>query len=293
MSLQILRSFIEVYRCRSISAAARNLSMTQPAVSQHISALEEQIGRQLFRRQPRGVAPTAVANDLAAQIGDGLDRAESALSLMKARSSQLSGTVHIAGPPELMAEWVAPHLVALQEAGLQLRIRLGGKAALYSLLLDAQADLALTASKPADSRLDGQCVGSERLLAVAKPELAGSISNAVSFETALFATPFVAYDSELPLIRTWCDQNRVRLKDKLPSTIAPDIRMLRALVEAGAGWSIIPDYLCADLLNAKTLAEIAPPVATPTNDFYLVWLKSALRHPRVALTRQLLLNAFA
>ncbi len=43
MSLARLRTFIEVYRQRSISGAARTLNLTQPAVSQHIAGLEMSI----------------------------------------------------------------------------------------------------------------------------------------------------------------------------------------------------------------------------------------------------------
>ncbi|MFX4315554.1 LysR family transcriptional regulator, partial [Enterobacter sp. 63] len=77
MSLVRLRTFIEVYRQRSISGAARALNLTQPAVSQHISGLEVAVGRPLFERQAHGVVPTAAADDLAADIGNSLDTAES------------------------------------------------------------------------------------------------------------------------------------------------------------------------------------------------------------------------
>ncbi|MFM9625973.1 LysR family transcriptional regulator [Streptomyces turgidiscabies] len=40
MSLSRLRTFVEVYRQRSISGAARALNLTQPAVSQHIAVLK-------------------------------------------------------------------------------------------------------------------------------------------------------------------------------------------------------------------------------------------------------------
>ena len=77
--LSRLRTFVEVYRQRSISGAARSLELTQPAVSQHIASLESAIGRTLFERHPHGVNPTAAADELAAEIGDrhldGLDAA--------------------------------------------------------------------------------------------------------------------------------------------------------------------------------------------------------------------------
>ena len=75
-----LRTFVEVYRQRSISGAARALDLTQPAVSQHIASLEGAIGRQLFERHAQGVTPTAAADELAADIGDRLDLAEAALA---------------------------------------------------------------------------------------------------------------------------------------------------------------------------------------------------------------------
>ncbi len=291
MSLQNLRSFVEVYRCLSITEAARNLGLTQPAVSQHIAGLETQLGRKLFVREARGVRPTGVAEDLAAQIGDGLDRAEAALAGMKARSAQVSGTVHLAGPPELMAEWLAPHLGRLSEAGLRMRVHLGGRAALYDMLLAAEVDLALTASEPDDARLAGQQIGMERLLLVARPDMAGRLTGAADLGVALREVPMVAYDADLPLVRHWAEANGLDMAGALPAVTAPDIRLLRGLVEAGVGWTVMPDYLCADGLSRGTMAEVTA-TATPENAFYLVWVKSALRHPRVAFTRQLLLEAF-
>ena len=69
MSLSRLRTFIEVYRQRSISSASRMLNLTQPAVSQHIAGLEVAIGHPLFERLATGVTPTAAADQLAADIG--------------------------------------------------------------------------------------------------------------------------------------------------------------------------------------------------------------------------------
>lgn len=291
MSLQNLRSFVEVHRCGSISDAARTLGLTQPAVSQHIAALETQMGRRLFVRQSRGVAPTPLADDLAQQIGDGLDRAEMALATMKARSVSLSGTVHIAGPAELMAEHVSPHLSVLWQAGLHVRLQFGGRDALYDMLLEGRVDLAFTASTPTHPQLDGLDIGTERLLLVAAPLLAQQLEQAEDLGTALRHMDHIAYDTDRPLIRGWCTANGIDLASPLPAVTAPDLRALRACAEAGAGWSVMPDYLCARSLDTGALREVPAPVSTPENRFYLVWVKSALRHPRVAFARQKLLSA--
>src|SRR5436190_1296410 len=50
MDLHLLRSFREVARERSFTAAAKNLLLTQPAVSQQVKALEKEVGERLLDR---------------------------------------------------------------------------------------------------------------------------------------------------------------------------------------------------------------------------------------------------
>lgn len=287
MSLTQLRTFVEVYRRRSISEAARALGLTQPAVSQHVASLEAQIGRRLFERGARGVSPTAIADDLAAAVGQTLDQAVTALAEVRSRSDRLSGVVHIAAPADLMAEGIAPLLSPLMAAGLDLRLHVGGRQDLYDWLRSGQADLAVTASLPVDPRLGCREIGGEALLAVAAPALWQRIGSGLA---ALAGLPYVAYDLDRPLVRTWLDANGLPPVLAVPVATAPDLRVLRALIRCGAGWSVLPDYLCRDDLAAGTMVEIPAPVRQPRNAFYLVWPQSALRHPRVAFARQELLR---
>lgn len=59
MTLEDLRVFDTVCQAQSLSAVARSLGRTQPAVAQHVSRLERELGVPLLERTPRGVAPTA------------------------------------------------------------------------------------------------------------------------------------------------------------------------------------------------------------------------------------------
>ncbi|GAJ29115.1 LysR family transcriptional regulator [Acidomonas methanolica] len=287
MSLLHLRTFVEVHRCRSISEAARALSLTQPAVSQHIASLEAQLGRALFVRHTRGVRPTAAADDLAMTIGDSLDRAETALAAAKARSADLTGTLHLAAPAEYLGEYVAPRLAPLIEAGLDLRLHIGGRDALYDWLLSDTVDLGLTASLPEDPRLNWAQLGIETLQAVAIPDITDRIHH-LGLKDGLRVVPHIAYDLERPLLRTWLSANDLAV-DRPPVATAPDMRVLRAMLMAGIGWSVLPDYLTREQRQAGTLREIAAPKAVPRNAFHLVWARTALRHPRVAFAREALL----
>ncbi len=82
LDLHKLRVFVQVARAGSFSAAAEQLYMTQPAVSQHMQELERALGVRLFQRGRRGVALTAegrVLNDYAQRILGLVAEAERAL----------------------------------------------------------------------------------------------------------------------------------------------------------------------------------------------------------------------
>ncbi|MDE0456537.1 MAG: LysR family transcriptional regulator [Chromatiales bacterium] len=62
--LKQLRAFCEATRLGSLSAAARVMASSQPALSNHVRALEEDLGTALFRRVGGGIVPTRVGRNL-------------------------------------------------------------------------------------------------------------------------------------------------------------------------------------------------------------------------------------
>ncbi|MBT2134519.1 LysR family transcriptional regulator [Croceibacterium sp. LX-88] len=120
-----LRTFLDTYRAGSLTRAAQRLGITQPAASAHIAALETMLGKPLFVRQARGVAPTPAADDLARSIASNLDGIEATMTAAQARSDHLGGTVHLVGPAEYLSLQIAPALVPLLAEGLRLRLQTG------------------------------------------------------------------------------------------------------------------------------------------------------------------------
>ena len=71
MRIEHLEYLVETVRCRSMRQAAQNLYCSQPAISNAITAIEEELGFKLLDRTPSGVIPTAKGGmiiDDAAQI---------------------------------------------------------------------------------------------------------------------------------------------------------------------------------------------------------------------------------
>lgn len=87
MELHQLKSFVTVAELGNLTRAAERLFTSQPAVSAHIKALEDECGYPLFRRTPRGMEPTAPAQVL-------LERARGLLAACAEFSQQAAALRH-------------------------------------------------------------------------------------------------------------------------------------------------------------------------------------------------------
>src|SRR5262245_48089126 len=107
LSLGKLQQLITVARCGSISRAAEELHITQPALSRSIAAIERRYGFPIFNRIGHGVEPTAAG----AQV---LSQAEPLLQSMRIFDSNLgllaagkAGALKIGLPPLLASQLLA------------------------------------------------------------------------------------------------------------------------------------------------------------------------------------------
>lgn len=84
METELLRTFIEVYRMRSLTRAAQNLSITPSAVSARVRQLEREVGRTLLSRNCQGVKLTPAGERMlrhAVGIVEAMDRAQKHVAL--------------------------------------------------------------------------------------------------------------------------------------------------------------------------------------------------------------------
>ncbi len=289
MSLVRLRTFVEVYRQRSISGAARVLNLTQPAVSQHIAGLEATIGRDLFIRQAVGVQPTIAADELAADIGDKLDASELALALAKSRSHELTGTLQIIGHSDFMAEVLPVHLAPLLSSGMKVRLQTGNGEFIHRMLIDGHCDLGFTAYPTRDKRLQSETIMRDRVCAVASPVVIQRLSRAKNFLQALTSEPMLTYNLELSMINNWLSQNKLTVDNQIPALVSQDLRTIRTLLLEDFGWAVLPEYLCKKELEAGRLKNIAAPISDTFLNYFMMWTPAVMRTPRIAHAKQSLM----
>ncbi|MEM9087321.1 MAG: LysR family transcriptional regulator [Cyanobacteria bacterium P01_F01_bin.53] len=295
-----LRTFIAAYRLGSLTKAAEQLGITQPAASQQVRTLEAQIKKPLFVRHARGIVPTAIAHDLARSIGPHIDGIETGFSAVQARATNISGTIHLAGPGAYLSAKIIPLMAGLMARDVRIRLHIGGKERIYALLDKGAVDLAVTASEPNSRDLDYQAIDLETLTLLAAPRwikqhlskpVNASAQNAQSINPEqLLAQPLIAYDEDLPLVREYFKQVFGTKLDVQAAITVADLRMVRSLILAEQGYSVLPRYLCETELQQGQLIPIHNPVRSPTNALYLVWNRGNLRHPRVAFACQYFLD---
>ena len=86
VNLEWYRTFKSVYKNGNFSLAAKELFISQPAVSQQIAMLEAHVGYTLFNRKSKGVVPTEYAKLLNNLIIDALDRLENVENGFRAKA---------------------------------------------------------------------------------------------------------------------------------------------------------------------------------------------------------------
>ncbi|MER6350036.1 LysR family transcriptional regulator [Streptomyces sp. NPDC001532] len=292
VDLNVLRTFLAVYRSGSFTAAAGLLGVSQPTVTTQIRALERQTGRELFERLPRGVAPTSVAHDLAARVAAPLD-ALAAATGQDTDEDEEAAPVHLAGPAELMCARVLPALAPPAAAGLRLRVTLGLTDALLEELRAGRHDLVIATYRPRGRALTALPLMDEEFVLVAAPVWADRLVDRLAADGpgVLRAVPLVSYAEDLPIARRyWRHVFGTRLSHPAAVTV-PDLRGVLAAVVAGAGFTVLPRYLCEAELASGALVPLLEPADPPINTGYLVQRPGRSENPDVIRVRDLLLEA--
>jgi LysR family glycine cleavage system transcriptional activator len=190
--LHSLRVFTVAARCGSFSAAARELSVTQSAVSRQIQQLEAHLGVKLFARRKLGLRLTPDAEALVPAIEDAFARVSRACERVRTTGQVL--TLRL--PPTFAIRWLLPRLSTLRETMPGVDVR----------LITSESRQPLAASDDVDAAIiyghgnwqDVACIHlmAERLTPVCSPELAKNLCAPADLQRAqlLQCDPIQAWD---------------------------------------------------------------------------------------------------
>ncbi len=156
MQLQQIRYFLEIARTGNISAAARNLYVSQPSLSQQVLNLEAELGIQLLVRHSKSVSLTDAGEQFAYHGRRIVGETEQLTELMQKNSMLHSGTLRIG------LLWIAGYVHVLEilknyrrlHPGLHYSLKIDGSSALLKMLLERSIHTAFIISS--EERLSQQ-----------------------------------------------------------------------------------------------------------------------------------------
>jgi LysR family transcriptional regulator, nitrogen assimilation regulatory protein len=252
MDLKQLRYLQAVAEQGSFSKAAMILSVAQPVLSRQIKALEEEMSVALFYRNGRGAKLTGAGAVLAEHASQILAMATQAAAEVRALRDVPGGSISVGLPPTVGPYIAAPLLrqFTAKFPAVSLSTMEGFSGILLEWLCTGRIDIAVLYNAPQTSSLLVEPVLEEELF------LFGAISDPENI-----AGPFVSGErlKSIPLIvpghrHGLIDAGFADLGGDLKVSIEVEsLNSILALVEDGAGYTILPYRCCSSLVEAGRL----------------------------------------
>ena len=239
MDLHQLRTFLAVAATGSLSQAARQLHIVQPALSRQIRLLEDEVGSPLFVRHARGMRLTDAGELLSEHARRALRELDQARTEIASLAGEVSGHVVLGMLPSVGGTVAARFTSRLRREcpRVALRVVSGGGGYLLKWLESQEIDLAVVYEPSAPSHLDIRPLLEEPL------HLIGPAA------AALPASVTMAMLADLPLVLPSAQHALRLLIDRAAAAAgvalsviveADSMEMQKELVGAGIGWTVLP-----------------------------------------------------
>lgn len=260
MELRQLRYLVRIVELGSVSRASQSLHVAQPALSQQVARLEEELGTKLLIRSARGVTPTEAGRAVYRHASGVLRQVDATRLVAAAADRGPAGQVSIGLPWTISALLGLKLLLAVAQAHEAVRLEIveGPSATLRAFLAEGRLDVAVVFGDAMDSGLLLTPVAAEPLYVVGAAE-------SLRGRSALGAAEAAA----LPLLLLSRPNGVRELVEDVWSTIGvrPNVRaeinapgVLIDAIKAGFGFGILPasgveDAIRSGLLDAAVLDE--------------------------------------
>ncbi len=168
MDMRQLRYFVQIVESGSLAKASRQLFIAQPALSQQMARLEDEVGKPLLVRSSRGVTPTDNGEALYHHAKFMLRQLDQAIAVARQETALVTGRVALGLAPTTVARLGLPLLQHLRARfpGLLLNVIEGLSGHLEHMTRVGQLDLAVLFSPAAASELSVQPLLEEELFVI-------------------------------------------------------------------------------------------------------------------------------
>ncbi|SDT24487.1 LysR family transcriptional regulator [Jiangella sp. DSM 45060] len=261
MNLEQLRGFVEVARLGHFTRAAEHLHLAQPSLSRQISALESDLGAELFHRARGHISLTAAGEALLPLARRMLADADTVRREMAELAGLRRGRVRLGATPTLCISLVAEAVSAFHGAhpGIDLHVTEGGSRVLIDELAGGALDLALiTEAEDRPASLTRTPLLTEELVVVSSAAWPPVSSRPAIDLRQLARLPQIVFHESYDLRVT--TEAAFRAAGLTPSVVLEGAEMDAVLrfVERGLGVAVVPAMVLLDRPALRSVRLTAP-----------------------------------
>ena len=283
MDLHRLEVFAKVAELGSFSRAAEALFLTQPTISEHVRALEEEVGLSLLDRMGRGATPTPAGQLLLGYARRILTLAREAKQAIEQFQGRMSGQLTVGGST-IPGEYVLPMLVGQFKArfpDISISLLVGSSRQINDWVEEGRVEIGVAGARPASRMLQARELMPDELVIVVPAEHAWANTKSVML-ASLKTQPLIVRERgsgsreavERALADVGGDLAAFRVVAEMGSTQA-----VKQAVRAGVGIALISKRAVVDECRARLLHCVKVTDLKISRSFYLVTHRDRTRSP--------------
>ncbi|MBT9386364.1 LysR family transcriptional regulator [Pseudooceanicola sp. CBS1P-1] len=275
-----LEAFCACARVGTTTGAAREMGLTQSAVSRSISALEDRLGVSLFVRARQRLSLSDAGRSFLPEAGALLRALDQAATSVMAFGGQES-VLRIAVLPSFGRSWLIPRLGAAQKAlpGVSFDVA----ARLNRVDFEAEPfDLSIQRSPHQGGGTHHLHLAEEQLVAVAAP---GLVAGGLPQDAALLKLPLLQQSTRPNLWPDWFREAGLDPRLALRGARFDHFDMVLDAAQAGLGLGLVPEIIARGALESGRLALASERRLATGEDYVLIYPERSLNLPGFARFR--------
>ncbi|MET7037802.1 LysR family transcriptional regulator [Elizabethkingia miricola] len=291
-NLEWLRTFKAIYETGTLSAAAQELFISQPGVSLHLNSLEAFTGNKLFDRLARKMVPTEKGKILYNYILDSMKKLEEGEQHFHKRTQNERPTISVGMCFETFQYTLEEHI---SELPFNLIIKFGEYPQMQHDLDSGMLDLIITPQKGSQQNLQYQPFSKERIVLIAGNETdtadleellyEGKIKDAANL---LKQQLWYSTAADMEHLKNFWLKHFGEHPDFSPNYIVPNISSIIRCLSDSKGFSVVPDFLCADVLNSGKIKMVWEGTHPVENTLYFGTRKKTMYQEEINQLEKLL-----
>ncbi|OPC64650.1 LysR family transcriptional regulator [Elizabethkingia miricola] len=291
-NLEWLRTFKAIYETGTLSAAAQELFISQPGVSLHLNSLEAFTGNKLFDRLARKMVPTEKGKILYNYILDSMKKLEEGEQHFHKRTQNERPTISVGMCFETFQYTLEEHI---SELPFNLIIKFGEYPQMQHDLDSGMLDLIITPQKGSQPNLQYQPFSKERIVLIAGNETdttgleellhEGRIKDAANL---LKQQLWYSTAADMEHLKNFWLKHFGEHPDFSPNYIVPNISSIIRCLSDSKGFSVVPDFLCADVLNSGKIKMVWEGTHPVENTLYFGTRKKTMYQEEINQLEKLL-----